>query len=63
MFLIELVCNFAINKATSTFQIVIILRLFYFLFLFFFLQPGLLNLTKFYIQGDLNLLLQNMILS
>ena len=30
---------------------------------FFFLKPGLLNLTKFYIQGDLKLLLQNMILS
>ena len=29
----------------------------------FFLQPGVLNLTKFYIQGDLNMLLQNMILS
>ena len=26
-------------------------------------QPGLLKITKFYIYGDLNLLLQNMILS
>ena len=29
----------------------------------FSLQPGLLKITKFYIYGDLNLLLQNMILS
>lgn len=35
----------------------------YYVWFYFSLQPGLLKITKFSIYGDLNLLLQNMILS